>query len=48
MTISEDGKIRMMVIPIVAMLVVTMVVAGWQYEEEQEDHLYYSDPHRMR
>ena len=32
----EEGKVRMMVIPIVAMLAVTMVVAGYQYEEEQE------------
>ncbi len=33
---SEEGKVRMMVIPIVAMLAVTMVVAGWQYEEQVE------------
>ena len=32
--ISEEGKVRLMVIPIVVMLAVTMVVAGWQYEEE--------------
>ena len=32
---SEEGKVRMMVIPIVAMLAVTMVVAGWQHGEEQ-------------
>jgi len=34
--ISEEGKVRLMVIPIVAMLAVTMVVAGWQYEEQVE------------
>jgi len=33
--ISEENKVRMMVVSIVAMLVVTMVVAGWQHEEEQ-------------
>ena len=35
MKISEKNKTRLMVIPIVAMLAVTMVVAGWQHEEEQ-------------
>ncbi len=34
MQISDEGKARFMVIPIVAMLAVTLVVAGWQYEEE--------------
>ena len=29
---TEEGKVRLMVIPIVAMLAVTMVVAGWQHE----------------
>ncbi|MFW5953107.1 MAG: hypothetical protein ACOCSJ_02995 [Candidatus Natronoplasma sp.] len=33
---SEEGKVRLMVIPIVAMLAVTMIVAGWQYEEQVE------------
>jgi len=33
---SEEGKVRLLVIPIVAMLAVTMVVAGWQYEESIE------------
>jgi len=34
--ISEEGKVRLMVIAIVAMLAITMVVAGWQYEEQVE------------
>jgi len=33
---TEEGKVRLMVIPIVAMLAVTMVVAGYQYEEQVE------------
>ncbi|MEF8833102.1 MAG: hypothetical protein V5A66_06270 [Candidatus Thermoplasmatota archaeon] len=33
---KEKNKIRMMVVPVVAMLAVTMVVAGWQYEEQVE------------
>ena len=36
MSLSEEGKARLMVVAIVAMLAVTMVVAGWQYEEESE------------
>ncbi|MFP4051661.1 MAG: hypothetical protein ACLFVB_07990 [Thermoplasmata archaeon] len=32
---SEKTKVRLMVIPIVAMLAVTMVVVGWQQGEEQ-------------
>jgi len=32
---SEDGKIRLMVVAIVAMLAVTLVVAGWQYEDQE-------------
>jgi len=32
MALSEEGKVRLMVVPIVAMLAVTMVVAGWQHE----------------
>ncbi|MFW5904555.1 MAG: hypothetical protein ACOCTK_03705, partial [Candidatus Saliniplasma sp.] len=34
--ISETTKVRVMVIPIVAMLALTMVVAGWQQEEEEQ------------
>jgi len=34
-SISEENKVRMMVLPIIAMLVITMVVAGWQYEDIQ-------------
>ncbi len=33
---SEEGKVRLMVIPIVAMLAVTMIIAGYYQEEEQE------------
>jgi len=33
---SEDTKPRLIVVAIVVMLAVTMVVAGWQYEEERE------------
>ncbi|MFP4002002.1 MAG: hypothetical protein ACLFU5_08895 [Thermoplasmata archaeon] len=33
---TEEGKVRLMVIPIVAMLAVTMIVAGWQQEEPIE------------
>ncbi|MFP4142644.1 MAG: NosD domain-containing protein [Thermoplasmata archaeon] len=33
---SEEGKVRLMVIPIVAMLAVTMIVAGWQQSEEND------------
>jgi len=36
MKISEDTKPRLIVVAIVTMLAVTMVVAGWQHEEEQE------------
>ncbi|MFP4186075.1 MAG: hypothetical protein ACLFSM_07690, partial [Thermoplasmata archaeon] len=36
MSMSEEGKVRLMVIPIVVMLAVTMLVAGWQQGEEQE------------
>jgi len=36
MALSEEGKVRLMVVPIVAMLAVTMVVAGWQHEEQVE------------
>lgn len=32
---SEKTKVRLMVVPIVAMLAVTMVVVGWQQGEEQ-------------
>lgn len=35
MALSEEGKVRLMVIPIVAMLAVTMVVAGYYQEEEE-------------
>ncbi|MEF8832783.1 MAG: hypothetical protein V5A66_04605 [Candidatus Thermoplasmatota archaeon] len=35
MSMSEETKLRLMVIPIVAMLAVTMIVAGWQQEGEQ-------------
>jgi len=35
MALSEEGKVRLMVVPIVAMLAVTMVVAGWQYEDQE-------------
>lgn len=35
MALSEEGKVRLMVIPIVAMLGVTMIVAGYYQEEEQ-------------
>ncbi|MFW5945713.1 MAG: hypothetical protein ACOCTN_02425, partial [Candidatus Natronoplasma sp.] len=34
MALSEEGKVRLMVIPIVAMLAVTMLVAGWQQEKK--------------
>ena len=31
----EEGKVRLLVIAIVAMLAVTIVVAGWQYEDQE-------------
>ena len=34
-SISEENKIRMMVLPIIAMLVVTMIVAGYRDEGER-------------
>lgn len=36
MQMSEEGKARLMVLPVVAMLVVTMMVAGWQQGEDIE------------
>ena len=34
-SISEENKVRMMVLPIIAMLVITMIVAGYRDEGEQ-------------
>ncbi len=36
MQMSEEGKARLMVIPVVAMLAVTMMVAGWQQGGDDE------------
>lgn len=36
MSMSEETKVRLMVVPVVAMLAVTMIVAGWQHEEQVE------------
>jgi len=35
MSLSEEGKARLMVVPIVVMLAVTMVVAGWLHEDQE-------------
>ena len=32
---SEEGKVRLLVISIVAMLAVTMVVAGWLHDDQE-------------
>ena len=37
MALSEEGKVRLMVIPIVAMLAVTMVVAGYNRQSRIEE-----------